>query len=195
MLALMAAGYALRPLGQAWLTRLHPDLRGAALLVALGAVLTSIGLPRQILAFTAGSVFGAGAGFVWAMLGSLAGAALGFLLAATIAGDWARRRLTGRWRQLDEFVLGQPFTAVLTLRLLPVGSNTAVNLLAGAAGVNLPAFLAGSAAGYVPQTVIFVLLGSGVQVGRPAQIAVAAALFVASSALGLVMWRHRRRAG
>ncbi|MEJ0045470.1 MAG: hypothetical protein WDN04_04535 [Rhodospirillales bacterium] len=41
-----------------------------------------------------------------------------------------------------------------------------LNLAAGVASVRPGAFLAGSLLGYVPQTAIFALLGSGVQ-GRP----------------------------
>lgn len=191
--ALFAAGWELRPFGQAWLQGVRPDGPGALILVAAIAGLTAIGVPRQILAFTAGSIFGAGLGFLWAMAGTLLGALIDVLLARGVAGNWARRRLPGRMRELEAFVLAQPFAAVLTLRLLPVGNNTAMNLLAGVAGVPVAPFLAGSALGYAPQTVIFALLGGGVRLGRPVQVAVAAALFVASAVLGLIMWRHRPR--
>ena len=51
------------------------------------------------------------------------------------------------------------FTVTLIVRLLPVGNNTAFSLLGGVASVRALPFLAGSAIGYVPQTLVFVLLG------------------------------------
>ena len=53
-------------------------------------------------------------------------------------------------------------------------------------------FLAASALGYLPQTVVFVLLGSGVRVGKAEQLALAAALFVAASLIGLYLLRRTR---
>jgi uncharacterized membrane protein YdjX (TVP38/TMEM64 family) len=189
---LLAAGYMLRHAAGGWIKNVPANASGAALLVLVGGLLTAIGLPRPALAFAAGTVFGAAGGATWSMLGQMLGCALDFFAARTVAGDWARRRLTGRWRRLDNFILAQPFTATLTLRLLPVGNNMAVNLLAGVAGVRPLPFLAGSLVGYVPQTLIFALLGSGLQVGKSTQLAVGLGLFVVSGVLGAVMWRRGR---
>ena len=52
-------------------------------------------------------------------------------------------------------------------------------------------FLAASAIGYLPQTVIFALLGGGVRVSQGAQVAVAALLLALSIALGLALARKR----
>jgi uncharacterized membrane protein YdjX (TVP38/TMEM64 family) len=54
------------------------------------------------------------------------------------------------------------------------------------------AFLAGSLVGYVPQTVIFALLGSGVHVGERQQLEAGVALFFASAALGALLWQRGR---
>ena len=83
-----------------------------------------------------------------------------------------------------------PFGATLALRLLPVGNNLAVNLLAGMAGIALPPFLAASALGYLPQTVVFALLGKGVRVDGAWQMALAAGLLAASVAIGLALLRR-----
>jgi uncharacterized membrane protein YdjX (TVP38/TMEM64 family) len=191
---LLGLGYALRHQGTALLASVPADAAGAAVFVVVGAVMTALGLPRAVQAFAAGTVFGIGGGFAWAMLGQLIGCAVDFFAARGVAGDWARRRLQGRLRRLDDAIVAQPFTAVLTLRLLPVGNNTALNLLAGVAGVAAGPFLAASAIGYVPQTLIFVLLGSGMQVGRGVQLGLGLGLFVLSAGLGVLMWRRGRRA-
>ena len=67
---------------------------------------------------------------------------------------------TGSWRRT-------PSAATLTLRLLPVGSNMLLNLVAGVSERARQApFMAASAIGYLPQTVVFALLGGGVRVSQ-----------------------------
>jgi uncharacterized membrane protein YdjX (TVP38/TMEM64 family) len=80
----------------------------------------------------------------------------------------------------------------LALRLLPVGNNLALNLLAGMSGIPAVAFLVASLLGYVPQTVIFALLGKGVRVDGLWQLALSAVLLAGSIGLGVwLMRRHR----
>jgi uncharacterized membrane protein YdjX (TVP38/TMEM64 family) len=95
-------------------------------------------------------------------------------------------------QRLHRVLAAHPFTATLTLRLMPVSSNVTLNLLAGASRLNPRAFFSATLLGYLPQTIIFALLGSGTQVGRGAQIAVGLALFIGAMALGLVLYRWTR---
>ena len=87
---------------------------------------------------------------------------------------------------------GSPFNATLALRLLPVGNNLALNLLAGMAGVSLVPFLAGSAIGYLPQTVVFALLGKGIRVDGAWQLGLGVGLFVVSAVIGLLLLRQHK---
>lgn len=190
MALLVLAGFLFRHAGAGALRTLHPDARGVLMMVLAGGLMTAVGLPRQVLAFSAGFVFGAPAGMVWALLGQILGCALDYTAARTVVGNWARRHFAGRWQKLDQFIIAQPFTATLTLRLLPIGSNTALNLLAGVTAVSPLAFLSASLLGYVPQTVIFALLGSGVHVGERLQLVSGLALFAASALLGVILWRR-----
>ncbi|GAB0114094.1 TVP38/TMEM64 family protein [Acidisoma sp. C75] len=168
-------------------------LQGEVLLVLGGALLSAAGLPRQVVAFAGGYAFGLKTGFLLALIGQTLGCVLDFFWARAIARDWVQARLgSGRLARLDARLAGHPFTASLTLRLLPVGNNVALNLLAGISSVSAPAFLSASALGYVPQTLVFALLGSGVQVSHGLQIALASALFLASAGLGLLLMRRFR---
>lgn len=194
---LVAAGLALRQmpglapqamLGR-WVTGQGP--LGALAFVAGGGALCALGLPRQAVAFAGGFALGAWTGGALALLAMLVGCALDFAWARGVARDWARRRLRGRGARLDAFLAANPFTATLTLRLLPVGSNVVLNLLAGVSGVAAGPFVAASALGYVPQTAVFALLGGGVRVSQGAQVAVAAVLLALSIALGLALARKR----
>lgn len=201
---LVAAGVVLREfgalLGTAWADRWlkGQGLAGEALLVGFGAALTAVGVPRQVVAFLGGYAYGAVLGTALAVLATVLGAAASFGGAHWVARDWAQRRLDGRYgrrlRGLRDALAASPFGATLALRLLPLGSNIGLNLLAGMMGVRLLPYLAASALGYLPQTLVFALLGKGVRVDGAWQMALAGALLVVSVAIGYALLR-RHRAG
>jgi len=167
---------------------------GEIILVLGGALLTAAGLPRQAVAFAGGYAFGLKIGLVVAMAAQILGCVMDFFWARAIARDWVQARLGQRLARMDARLSAHPFTASLTLRLLPVGNNVALNLLAGLSSVSAPAFLSASAIGYVPQTLVFALLGSGVQVSHGVQIGLAILLFVLSAGLGLLLMRRWKNA-
>ncbi len=205
--ALLLAGLVLAGLGLHWLPVggapallvelvAEPGLAGSVLFVGGGAVLCAIGVPRQIVAYAAGYAFGFWIGLAAALVAQILGCVADFYWSRFVARDWAQRimqrRWTGRLARVDRFLADNPFTATLTLRLLPVGSNIALNLLAGVSAITISPFLAGSALGYMPQTVIFALLGGGARVERSAQLAIGVALFAVSAAAGVVLLRRFR---
>ena len=96
----------------------------------------------------------------------------------------------GRAARLDDFIGRNPFTAILTLRLLPVGSSLMLSLLAGVLDVRILPFVGATLLGSLPQTVIFVLVGSGARIGHMAQIGLGIALFVASAIGGVLLLRR-----
>lgn len=166
----------------------------AVVFVALGALATAVGVPRQAVAFAGGTAFGALLGTQLALAAMVLGCAASFFYARLVGRDWAKARIGGRLARADRFLAENPFTATLTLRLLPVGNNLALNLLAGLSGVPTGRFLLASALGYVPQTVVFALLGKGVRVEGWVQIALGLGLFLVSAGLGLALLRRQRRA-
>jgi len=185
---LVAAGLSLRLLGTGFLAT-APTPFGAALLLGAGAALTAVGVPRQAVAFAAGYVFGAWRGGALAMGAQMLGCCADYWWARAVARDWAARRLRGRLARLDRTLNARPFMATLTLRLLPVGNNLLLNLLAGICGLRSVPFLLATLIGYLPQTAIFALAGSGVHVDRAVQLGMAAVLFVMLAALGAVLLR------
>ena len=201
---LAAAGLLLRGIGLApgtgWVDEwvLGQGLLGDAVFVAVGAAATAAGAPRQGVAFLGGYAFGALEGTALALVAQVAGCAISYGWARAVGRGWAERRLAGRFghrlRPLRDVLAGSPFNATLALRLLPVGNNLALNLLAGMAAISPWPFLAASAVGYLPQTVVFALLGKGIRVDGAWQLALAAGLFVVSAVLGLVLLR-RHKAG
>ena len=188
---LLLAGLALRNgWGRAALDT--PAQAGPVGFIVLGTLACAVGVPRQVVAYAAGLGFGTWAGCVLALAAEIGGCLVDFLWARLVARDWAARRIRGRLARLDQRLSQHPFSATLTLRLLPVGSNILLNLLAGVSAVALGPFLLASAIGYVPQTVVFALLGGGVRVDRNAQLLLAAVLFVAATGLGVWLMRRMR---
>ncbi len=181
---LAAAGLALRALGAVGLSA-RPTIGGGAAFFAVSATLLAVGMPRQVVAFAAGYAFGAWRGGALALAAQLLGCAADFWWARLIARDWAARRLRGRLARVDRMLAERPFMSTLTLRLLPVGNNLLLNLLAGVSGLRAWPFLAASLIGYLPQTAIFALTGSGTHVDHTLQLALAAGLFCLSALLGL----------
>ncbi|MCP5367551.1 MAG: TVP38/TMEM64 family protein [Hyphomicrobiales bacterium] len=167
---------------------------GEALFVLAGAAFTALGLPRQIVSFLAGYAFGFAEGTAWALLATTLGCVTTFQVARLAGRGAVAARFPDRLRRADDFLRRNPFAATLLIRLLPVGSNFATNLAGGVSSIPLLPFVAGSALGFIPQTAVFALVGSGVEVDPVLRIGVGAVLFVASAALGVQLYRsHRRR--
>ncbi|MGG5811880.1 TVP38/TMEM64 family protein [Falsiroseomonas sp. CW058] len=201
---LVAAGALLREMGgvpgTAWVDASIRDegLWGELVFVLVGAAITAAGVPRQGVAFLGGYAFGAALGTLLGLGAQLLGCAASYGWARLLGRDWAERRMAGRFghrlRPLRDALTANPFEATLALRLLPVGNNLALNLLAGLAGLKALPFLLGSAVGYLPQTVVFALLGKGVRVEGTWQLGLAVVLLAVSVGIGLWLLR-RHRAG
>lgn len=179
------------PLNEEW-ADLHLRSQGGAgilLFVALAAALSPLGFPRQVLAALGGYAFGAVPGTVWCCLGLTAGCACGFFYSRLLARAALQRRFSGRIRKLDALLSRRPFLMSMAVRCLPVGNNALTNVAAGVTSIPAPAFIAGSALGYLPQTVIFSLLGSGIRVDPAMRLSLAVLLFALASCLGYRIYR------
>jgi len=167
-------------------------LAGHAIFVGIGALATALGFPRQVVAFLGGYAFGAIVGTELALVAAILGCAGTFLYARGLARPLLARRLAGRVRMFDEFVGLHPFQMTMIVRLLPVGSNVLTNLVAGVSHIRPAPFFAGSAAGYLPQTLAFALAGSGVAIAPVFELVLGVTLFVASALLGIALYRRHR---
>ncbi len=194
LLGLVAAGVMLRQLGLDGAISRAGD-QGPFVFVLLGTLACAVGIPRQVVAYAGGLAFGFWPAFALALTAEIGGCAIDFWWARLVARHWAARYLArgGRLQRLDRFLVANAFSATLTMRLLPVGSNIALNLVAGLSGVAAGPFLAASALGYVPQTVVFALLGGGVRVSDGLRIGLAVALFAASILGGVILLRRGLR--
>jgi uncharacterized membrane protein YdjX (TVP38/TMEM64 family) len=170
-------------------------LLGEAVFIGAGALLTAIGFPRQVLAFFAGYAFGALLGLGLGVVATTIGAAFTFLYARLLARKMVEAHFPRHLQQIDAFTRDAPFMKTVAIRLLPVGSNVVTSLVAGVSSISMVAFLSGSALGFVPQTFIFALAGSGVTVQPMLRIGVSVILFVISAVIGIHWYRRLRRTG
>ncbi|AOE84939.1 TVP38/TMEM64 family protein [Pseudomonas sp. TCU-HL1] len=169
-------------------------LQGTLLFLAMGALFTAVGLPRQIIAFLAGYAFDLLPGTLVGALAALLGCLTTFLYARIFGKSLLRDRLGTRAARFDRFIHAHPFSMTLLIRLLPVGSNILTNLAAGISSARMAPFLAASFIGFLPQTLVFALVGSGITVAPTLRVGMAAVLFLASGMLGAWLY-HRHRHG
>ena len=167
-------------------------LAGETLFVGAAALFVAVGLPRQIVSFLGGYAFGFVAGTGLALAASSAGCVATFSYSRLLGRDLVAARSPVRIMKLDEFLGHNPFSMTLLIRLLPVGSNLFTNLAAGVSSVNPMPFLVGSALGYLPQTAVFALVGSGINLDPAVRITLGVALFVVSGMLGVSLYRKYR---
>lgn len=167
-------------------------LSGILAFIAVGGLVTAIGLPRQIVAFLGGYAFGIAEGTVLAVLATVTGCFITFYYARFLGRDLITGRFPGKVKRIDGFLADNPFSMTLLIRFLPFGSNLLTNLAAGVSSVPGLPYFAASAIGYLPQTLIFALIGTGIKVDPAANIALAAGLFALSGALGVYLYRRHR---
>ena len=167
-------------------------ISGELLYLAVGGVVTAVAVPRHVVSFLGGYAFGLGLGTALALLATEIGCVLVFFYGRIIGRPLLGARLGARVRRIEDFLAANPFSMTLLIRLLPVGNNFATCLAAGVSRVPARPFLLGSLLGYVPQTFVFALAGSGIEMGANFRVALAVLFFVASGAIGIWLYRHYR---
>ena len=195
IVVLVVVGYLLKDvLDQQWVDTQIRDrgVTGELLFVLVCSLLGSIGLSRQVVAFLGGYAFGFVHGFILAMLAVVAACIITFTVSRFLLRSFLLRHFSERIRQVDDFLQENTFMMALLIRLLPLGSNWMVNIAAGVSGVRSVPFFTGSALGYVPQMLIFSLVGSGARVDRFWQVAIAMAMFVIATFMGGYLYRKYR---
>jgi uncharacterized membrane protein YdjX (TVP38/TMEM64 family) len=197
---LIAIGYVLESgllqdlLSKAWIDEQvrGKGISGELLFVVVAGVVTAVAVPRHIVSFLGGYAFGLVLGTGLALVATEIGCILDFFYARFIGRPLLAARFGARVRRIDDFLAANPFSMTLLIRLLPIGNNFATSLCAGVSSVPARPFLLGSLVGYLPQTFVFALAGSGIEMGGGARLALAAVLFVIAGAIGIWLYRRYR---
>ena len=166
---------------------------GEALFLAVGAVATALAVPRQAVSFLGGYAFGFLTGTLLSVLATVGGCVLSFFFARWFGRDLIKARFPDKIRRIDAFIHDNTFGMTLLIRLLPVGSNIITSLAAGVSSVRALPFILGSALGYIPQTAVFALVGSGIGIDPTVRIGLGVVLFLISGGLGIYLYRRFRR--
>jgi uncharacterized membrane protein YdjX (TVP38/TMEM64 family) len=172
-------------------------ITGLAALVLGYALVLLAPVPRSALSLLVGVVAGFWTGAAIAFTGGLLAALAAFGLSRTL-GRSAVLRLAGpRLTRVDDAVSDRGFVAVLTGRLLPVVPFVVTSYGAGLTGVRFAPYLAGTALGLVPSTVVQVGIGASagfvVDSASAAVLAPLAAAVLVAAVVGSVVWRRRVR--
>jgi uncharacterized membrane protein YdjX (TVP38/TMEM64 family) len=200
LLSLTAIGFAIKQthlgdmLNQGWIDHeiRGKGFNGELLFLVVGGLSTAVGLPRQAISFLGGYAFGFLYGSLLSLVATILGCAGTFFYARLFGRALIADRLSGKIAHVDNFVRGYPFSMTLLIRLLPVGSNVATNLAGGVSSVPALPFMLGSVLGFLPQTAIFALVGSGVNVEPVWRIGLGGLLFIGSGVLGVYLYRRLR---
>jgi uncharacterized membrane protein YdjX (TVP38/TMEM64 family) len=167
-------------------------ISGELLFLGMGALATAVGVPRQAISFLAGYAFDVALGTLLGVLATVGGCVIAFSYARWFGRGLIAARFPDRVRRIDGFIHDNTFNMTVLMRLLPVGSNLITNLAAGVANVRALPFVLGSALGYIPQTLVFSLVGSGITLDPLFRIGLGVVLFLVSGVLGVYLFRKFR---
>jgi len=166
-------------------------LNGKLAYLIFASLLVSIGCPRQLISFFAAYFFGLWMGIVLGVVATTIACAFSFSIASFFQTSF-RGLLKGKLKLAFDFWKENTFFSTMIWRFIPAGSNLLTNLVAGAFGISALPFILGSAVGYVPHTIIFALLGAGVEIGSNTQIIMSGVLLCVSVLLGLFLIKKYR---
>ena len=134
--------------------------------MAIYAIGTTFGLPGLPFTVAAGAVFGTLLGSVLSWIGAMLGAIAGYFLARTVGRNVVARWLK-RFRRVDAAVAqARDFAGMLRLRLIPVFPIGVVNFVGGLARAPFGRYLAATAIGIIPSTVIYNYFADSLLRGR-----------------------------
>src|SRR5437773_1942892 len=148
-----------------WVGKLGP--LGPVIFVGFYVVATVFFMPGSVLTLGAGAVFGVALGSVCVSIGATLGATAAFLVGRYLARDVIARKIgkSEKFATIDRAVADEGWKIVLLTRLSPVFPFTLLNYVFGLTRVKLSHYVLASWLGMIPGTVMYVYLGSLVNVG------------------------------
>jgi phospholipase D1/2 len=136
-------------------------------------------------------------GFAYAMSGALLGAALAYGVGKLAGGSLVDRLNGARMTKFREQLRTHAFRSAVIIHILPFGSFTVVNLLAGSLRMPFGGFMAGTFVGLLPGIIFFTFLAGRVPAAirspTPLNVLVLLAGVAGMIALGWLLRRWARR--
>lgn len=116
--------------------------------------------PRTLITMAAVVALGTTGGFGAAFAGVMISAAVTYLIGRRLDRTLVRRLAGRRLGQVSRFLYRRGTLAMAAVRLVPLAPFAVVNIVAGAMGIRAGRFLAGSALGLLPGTLVTTLFGA-----------------------------------
>ena len=148
-----------------WIGKLGPW--GPVIFVSVYVVATVLFVPGSVLTLGAGAVFGVALGSVCVSISATLGATAAFLVGRYLAREAIARKIerNEKFAAIDRAVADEGWKIVFLTRLSPVFPFTLLNYAFGLTRVRLSHYVLASWIGMMPGTVMYVYLGSLVNVG------------------------------
>ena len=140
--------------------------------------------PVTVLIAATAATFGPWLGFLYAASGALASALLTYFIGALLGRDVLRNWMGPRLTRIRQRIVRQGVLAIAAIRMVPVAPFTLVNMVAGASGIRLLDYIAGTLLGLLPGLILMSALGA--QIARI--ITSPSAFELALFALCIVAW-------
>src|SRR5437773_2797319 len=140
---------------------------GPVIFIGIYIVATVLFIPGSVLTLGAGALFGVVLGSVCVSISATLGATAAFLVGRYLARDAIARKIekNEKFATIDRAVAGEGWKIILLTRLSPVFPFTLLNYAFGLTRVKLSHYVLASWIGMIPGTVMYVYLGSLVNVG------------------------------
>jgi uncharacterized membrane protein YdjX (TVP38/TMEM64 family) len=170
----------------------------AVIFFVLFSALTAVGFPALPFTVAGGAIFGHFLGSLLSWGAAVVGTMLGYALARGVGRETARRWIAKR-SVGAALTRSTSFLTLLRLRLVPVIPLSVVNFAAGLARTRFDAYVAASAIGILPATVVFAYFADSLVRGLEGarthaywDVAIASAGLMALSILPLLAKRLKR---
>ena len=134
-------------------------LAGPLVFMAIYAVATVFFLPGSLLTLAGGALFGPVWGTLYNLTGATLGAALAFLIARYLAGDWVQARSGGILKRLVTGVEAEGWRFVAFTRLVPVFPFNLLNYALGLTRIPFLHYLIATSVCMAPGALAYTWLG------------------------------------
>jgi uncharacterized membrane protein YdjX (TVP38/TMEM64 family) len=159
-----------------------------ALFILIYILQTSFSLPgATIMTLAGGFLFGSLWGPLYVNIGATTGATLAFLAARYLFRQWVERKFGDRLGPIQDGFAKNAFSYLLTLRLIPFFPFFLVNLLSGLTRVKVSTYVAATAIGIIPGSVVYAFAGRQLGTINALSELVSPRILLAFSLLGLLI--------
>ncbi|CAM2826207.1 VTT domain-containing protein [Vibrio mytili] len=164
-------------------------MTGEIVIFIFSVIFLSFSGPKQAIALIFGYLYSIHFGVVLTLLACVFSATFNYYCAQFLLTNWLYQHFPNKMMKFNSFASRKPFYKILLLRLFPIGNNVVTNVLSGSVRVPFLAFLSASLLGYLPQVVIFALMGAGIQSSSNSMIYLSIFFGVVSAVLTTFLYR------